>query len=168
MKNTEIRYFKNVNEMEKAHEEDMNGINFIYVIAFNEKDFIDQISKKIKERKEIHEEIKTLDDVFKHVEYVCDTCYTMTEDIEKIKELNELHRLEKEENRKNESFLFNEILKEMNQHEYGDTHEEYETLNALGKTFEDLENDEYFSRVWKKAEEKCFKDFENWMNRVYA
>lgn len=50
--------------------------------------------------------------------------------------------------------LVSRIETEMNNHEYGYTRDPDDTLRALGKWYDDLENDERFNKAWCEAHDK--------------
>lgn len=71
-----------------------------------------------------------------------------------ILELCRLHKKEKAEFCENEKNLENMIYTEMCNHEYSFTEDPEDTLMALGKSFEDLEDGTDFRIAWDKAAAK--------------
>lgn len=69
-----------------------------------------------------------------------------------------LARQERERKQFMTEHLFDAILCEMRNHEYGYTHDPEDTLNALGKTRKDLEENKDFNRVWCRAQKICFAE----------
>lgn len=69
--------------------------------------------------------------------------------------LNQQHK-EREHFAESENNLLQMILSEMNNHEYSYTRDPYDTLMALGRSMQDFDTDEKFSRAWAKAQITCF------------
>lgn len=66
------------------------------------------------------------------------------------------HTAERKEFSSNQNNLVELIFSEMCNHEYAYTQDPEDTLNALGKTYQDLQ-DPNFKKAWKLAEKKCLK-----------
>lgn len=157
----ELRTFSTYTEMKDTHQKDVNEFPFIWVIAFSDKEFIEKMSEEIIKRKPKCTGITTMEGIGKHVVSIGAGGFVFKEDVTSMNEMFKRHELEKKEFRKSEKALVEEILYEMNNHEYGYTRDPYDTLMALGKSANDFE-DYAFRKAWNKAEKKCFEDFDEW------
>lgn len=156
----EIREFKTHKEMKDAHQQDVNNFPFIFVFAFADKEFIEKMAEEIKKRKPQCKGITTMEGIAKHVRSIGAGGFVFHEDYPTMIEMFDRHDKEKKLLSKNNKKLKEMILFEMNNHEYGYTRDPYDTLMALGKTYEDLKTDAQFISAWSKAQKKCFADFE--------
>lgn len=156
----EIREFKTHKEMKDTHQKEVNEFPFIFVFAFSDKEFIEKMAEAIKKRKPKCTGITTMEGVAKHVRSIGAGGYVLHEDYAAMIEMFDRHDKEKKLLSKNNKKLKEMILFEMNNHEYGYTRDPYDTLMALGKTYEDLKTDVQFSNAWNKAQKKCFADFD--------
>ena len=155
----ELRTFSTYKEMKDTHQKDVNELPFIFVFAFSDKEFIEKMSEAIKKRKPKCTGITTMEGIAKHVTSIGAGCYVLHEDVSVMNEMFKRHEEERKLFRKSEKALVEEILYEMNNHEYGYTRDPYDTLIALGKSEKDFKN-ETFKKAWKKAEKKCFCMFD--------
>lgn len=155
----ELRTFSTYREMKDTHQKDVNEFGFIFVFAFSDKEFIEKMSEAIKKRKPKCTGITTMEGISKHVVSIGAGGYVLREDISAMNEMFKRHEEERKLFRKSEKALVEEILYEMNNHEYGYTRDPYDTLMALGKSEKDFKN-ETFKKAWKKAENKCFCVFD--------
>ena len=140
-----IREFTSYGEMKDAHQKDVNEFPMIFLFGRKSDDELKKELSKIS--------ATSLEE--------CVSLYGAGDvmnkaDVPKWSELCKFHDAEIKNFEKKESNLVERILYEMNNHEYGYTMDPEDTLNALGKTFEDLENDQLFNRAWAKAQNKCF------------
>ena len=155
----DLRTFKNYKKMKDAHQKDINEFGFIFVFAFTEKEFIEKMVDAIKERKPKCTGITTIKGIAKYVVSIGAGGYVLREDIPKMNQMFKRHEEERKLFRKTEKALVEEILYEMNNHEYGYTRDPFDTLVALNKSKKDFDN-EMFKKAWKKAEKKCFCIFD--------
>ena len=155
----ELRTFSTYREMKDAHQKDVNEFGFIFVFAFCDKEFIEKMSEAIKKRKPKCTGITTMEGIAKHVVSIGAGGYVLREDVSAMNEMFKRQEEERKLFRKSEKSLVEEILYEMNNHEYGYTRDPYDTLMALGKSEKDFKN-ETFKKAWKKAEKKCFCAFD--------
>ena len=155
----ELRTFSTYTEMKDTHQKDVNEFPFIYVFAFSDKEFIEKMSEAIKKRKPKCTGITTMEGIAKHVVSIGAGGYVLREDVSAMNEMFKRQEEERKLFRKSEKSLVEEILYEMNNHEYGYTRDPYDTLMALGKSEKDFKN-ETFKKAWKKAEKKCFCAFD--------
>ena len=156
----EIREFESYAEMNAEHQKEVNEFPFIWVFAFSEKDFIKQMAEKIVERKPHCTGITTMEGLKKHVVSIGAGGHVFREDVSRMNEMFDHHKVEREHFERKEENLVERILSEMFNHEFGYTQDPYDTLMALGRTYEDFDNDERFSRAWSKAAKKCIEDFD--------
>lgn len=154
------REFNTLKELKDTHQKEVNEFPFIFVFAFSEKEFISKMSEEIKKRKPQCTGITTMEGIAKHVVSIGVGGYVFKEDVSAMREMFERHESERKHFNKTEKNLVETILYEMNNHEYGYTRDPYDTLQALGKSMEDLETDERLFKAWKKAEKKCFCGFD--------
>lgn len=155
----ELREFKTHKEMKDTHQKDVNEFPFIFVFAFADKEFIEKMAEAIKKRKPDCV-IETMEDIANQVRGIGAGGYVLHEDYPAMIEMFDRHDREKKLLSKNNKKLKEMILFEMNNHEYGYTRDPYDTLMALGKTHDDLKTDAQFASAWKKAQKKCFADFD--------
>lgn len=140
----ELRKFNSYKELVRTHQQDINDFPIIYLFgAQRSKAELDEKLKKIN--------AKSLDE--------CTSLHgagdvMRKEDVPKYLELCRLHKKEKEEFCENEKNLENMIYTEMCNHEYSFTEDPEDTLMALGKSFEDLEDGTVFRIAWDKAAAK--------------
>lgn len=154
-----LREFNTLKELKNTHQKDVNEFPFIWVFAFSDKEFIEKMAEEIKKRKPQCTGITTMEGIGKHIVSIGAGGFVLKEDVTAMNEMFKRHELEKKEFRKTEKALVEEILYEMNNHEYGYTRDPYDTLMALGKSEKDF-GDDMFKKAWKKAEKKCFKAFD--------
>ena len=154
------REFNTLKELKDTHQKEVNEFPFIFVFAFSEKEFISKMSEEIKRRKPQCTGITTMEGIAKHVVSIGVGGYVFKEDVSAMREMFERHESERKHFNKTEKNLVETILYEMNNHEYGYTRDPYDTLQALGKSMEDLETDERLFKAWKKAEKKFFCGFD--------
>jgi len=160
----EIREFENYAEMNAEHQKEVNEFPFIWVFAFSESDFIKKMTEEIVKRKPQFAEITTMEEIAKHVTSIGAGGYVFKEDVQRMNEMFEHHKVEREHFEEKEENLVERILSEMCNHEFGYTQDPDDTLMALGRTYEDFDNDERFARAWSKAAKKCIEDFDLWNN----
>ena len=151
-----MREFSTLKELKDTHQEEVNKFPFIYVFAFGEKEFIEKMSEEIKKRKPQCTGITTMEGIAKHVVSIGAGAYIFREDSTAMREMFERHELERKHFNKTEKNLVATIIYEMNNHEYGYTRYPYDTLQALGKSMEDLEMDKKFAKCWAKAQKRVF------------
>lgn len=149
-----LREFKSYEEMEAIHQKEINEFPFVWVFAFCERDFIKEMSEKIKERKPKCTGITTMDGIAKHVVSIGAGGFVFKEDVPAMNEMFKKHKEERMHFEESEDNLIQMILCEMQNHEYVYTQEPYDTLRALGKTEASLKDDKLFSVAWKKAEQE--------------
>ncbi len=144
----ELRTFKTYTELEKVHQEDVNNFPMVWMFG----------SKTDAEILECISEIgaKSLDDC------IGNGCggLILKVDKQKYDDMWERHRQEREVFTESEENLYQMILSEMNNHEYGYTRNPHDTLAALGKSFSDFETDEKFNLAWCRAQKQCYQDFD--------
>lgn len=140
--------------MENAHRQEINNFPFIWVFAFTDKEFIEKMSEEIKKRKPNCTGIKTMGGISKHVVSIGAGGFVFKEDVSAMNEMFQRHKSESTEMLKDEKVLIEKIVNEMINHEFLYTQDPYDTLYALGKTEQDLENDEFFRIAWAKAKSK--------------
>ena len=146
--------YSSLSEMEQKHREEFHSFPIIWVFAFCEDDFIKQMSEEIKKRKPNCTGITTLRGLSKHVVSIGAGGHILRDDLSAYKEMCQRQRIEQEEMLKDEKWLVQKIVEEMVDHEYPYTQDKTDTLMALGKSYADLENDEFFRQAWAKAEKK--------------
>lgn len=155
-----IREFSSYAEMQDTHQKEVNDFPFIFVFAFSESEFIKKMSEEIIKRKPNCTGIKTMNGISKHVQSIGGGGYIFKEDYVEMNKMFDHHAAERSCFQKKEDNLVDAILSEMNNHEYGYTMDPYDTLIALGRSYDDFENDPVFNRAWVKAQKKCFDCFE--------
>lgn len=146
--------YSSLKEMETAHQQEVNNFPFLWVFAFCEKDFIEKMSEEIRKKKPTCTGITTMEGISKHVVSIGAGGFVFREDIKPMNEMFARHKAERKELLKEEKWLVEKIVQEMVNHEYPYTQDKTDTLMALGKTHDDLKNDEFFKRAWAKAEKK--------------
>lgn len=156
----ELRTFNTYTDLQVAHQKDVNEFPFIFVFAFSDDEFIKKMSEEIKKRKPQCTGITTMQGISKHVKSIGAGGFVFKEDVDAMNKMFDLHEAERKFFMETETKLVEMILYEMNNHEYGYTRDPYDTLMALGKSFRDLETDEFFFNAWKKAERKCYDAFD--------
>lgn len=145
----ELREFNTYREMEDAHQKDINDFPITYMFGHKSDEEIKEHLAKIGAKC-----LAECCSVFGCGDVV------RKEDVPRLKELLNLHDAERKLFSESEEKLYEMILFEMNNHEYGYLRDPHDTLMALGKSYKDLETDEKFYKAWKKAEKKCFEDFD--------
>lgn len=143
----DIRTFKTYAEMDATHQNDVNNFPIVWMFGRKTDDEILEEISKIG--------AKSLDECMS----ICGGGVILKADEQKYDDMWKQHALEREAFTKSENNLFQMILSEMENHEYGYSRDPYDTLCAIGKTYKDLENDEAFRKAWKKAEKECFRRF---------
>ena len=142
---SEIREFTSYEEMKDVHQKDVNDFPMIFLFGKKSDAELKRILAKIN--------ATTLDECIS----VCGAGDVMNKaDLPKWKELCIRHDEERKCFIEKENNLVEAILYEMYAHEYSYTQDPEDTLMALGRTYEDLENDLLFNRAWAKAQNKCF------------
>ena len=137
------RTFDSYAEMEKAHQEDVNKFPIVWMFG----------TKTDEEMKECLSQIGA-----KHI----NECVGIPgggmirkADVGNLRKMFDKHERERKAFAKTEKNLYDMIITEMKNQEYGYTLDPEDTLLALGKTRDDLTGDSAFSRAWKKAEKAC-------------
>lgn len=142
-----VRTFPSYRKMQEAHQQDINDFPITYMFG-------------IKKDDEIKEDIALIGagcfaectsifgcgDVIRKVDvkhYLC---------------LSEKHRRERELLFKDEKKLYDAILSEMYNHEYGLTYSDSEVLSALGMTSKDLQTNKVLANVWDRASKECVRN----------
>ena len=141
----EIREFTSYGEMKDAHQKDVNDFPMVFMFGKKSDEELKRILAKIN--------ATSLDE--------CISVYGAGDVMNKadLPKWNELCKVHGEERKRFvENNLVQAILYEMENHEYSYTRDPEDTLMALGRTYEDLENDPLFNEAWAKAQKKCF----NW------
>ena len=141
-----IRSFKTLAEMEAAHQKDINDFPIVYMFGY-------------KSEKEIRERIAKIG--ASSLNECIDNGYggiLLKSKLNDYKEMFARHRRERKKFCENEENLCKMILHTMYDHEYGYTENPEDVLDALGKTYDDLQNDQRFRNAWDKAEKICIEN----------
>lgn len=145
----ELRTFESYTDLQVAHQKDIDNFPITYMFGKKSDEEIKEQLTKIGAKK-LSEccSVFGCGDVVRKV------------DVPKLKELFALHNVERKLFSEEEKNLTDMIESEMWNHEYAYTRDPYDTLSALGKTFEDFDKDEKFARCWAKAQKTVF-DWDN-------
>ena len=140
-----IRIFESYSALKKAHQEDISNFPILWLFGK-------------KSDAEITEEIskigaKSVDELIN----IGDGGYVHKNKKEDFVAMIKNHAEERKKFSSNQNNLIEVIFSEMCNHEYAYTQDPEDTLNALGKTYKDLQNPD-FKKAWKLAEEKFLKD----------
>lgn len=147
----EVRSYKSVNELDKQHQKDVNEFPVCWMFGHKTDD-------------EIKEELKKSLGTTK----VTDCCagiageILLIADAPKYEAMWQNHAKEREIFNSNFDNFVSAIRHAMDNHEYGYTRRKEDALMALGKSYADLENDEFFKKAWNKAEKECIESYEAW------
>lgn len=141
----ELRTFESYTDLEVAHQKDMNDFPIVYMFGHKSDEEIKTELAKIGAT-----DLSECCSVFG-----CGDVLRKS-DVPKLKELLALHDAERKLFAESEDNLTQMIEDEMWNHEYGYTRDPYDTLVALGRTFDDFEKDERFARCWAKAQKIVF------------
>jgi len=137
------RVFDSYIEMEKAHQEDVNKFPIVWMFGTKSDEELNERLSQIG-AKHIHECVG-----------IPGGGVIRKADAKSLLEMLNKHERERKAFAKAEKNLYDMILTEMKNHEYGYTLEPEDTLLALGKTKDDLTGDSAFGKAWKKAEKAC-------------
>lgn len=141
----EIREFSSYQEMNEAHQKEIDEFPMIWLFASATEEEIQDALSKIG--------AKSLK------ECVGNGCggIILKADKERYIEMFKRHDKEREAFKQSEQGLYQMILSEMINHEYGYSQDPDDTLSALGKTEQDLETDSVFRKAWKQAEKRVLR-----------
>lgn len=139
-----IREFESYAEMVKAHQEDISKFPITYMFGRKSDEEIKEELKKIGATCMAEcVSVMGCGDIMRRV------------DVPLWVKLCKVHSEERTFFMSNKKHLVDAIYSEMCNHEYSYTGDKEETLHALGKRCNDLEN-ETFRKAWEEAEKKCF------------
>lgn len=139
-----IRVFDSYGALQEAHQEDISNFPILWLFGKkSDAELIEAISKI--GAKSVDELIGIGGGGYIHKSKKDDFLTMMRK-----------HTAERKEFSSNQNNLVEVIFSEMCNHEYAYTQDPEDTLNALGKTYKDLQ-DPNFKKAWKLAEKKCLK-----------
>lgn len=139
-----IRIFDSYGALQEAHQEDISNFPILWLFEKKSDAELAEAISKIG-AKSVDELIGIGDGGYIHKSKKDDFLTMMRK-----------HAKEKKAFSSNQNNLVEMIFSEMCSHEYAYTQDPEDTLNALGKTYKDLQ-DPNFTKAWKLAEKKCLK-----------
>lgn len=144
-----IRKFNTLQEMNQTHQKEISDFPIVFMFG--------HLSNE-----EIKERIKPLG-VKKIQECVSVGAggVVAKKDLQRYVAMLIQHSKEQKEFDANSENLYQRILNEMYNHEYGFTQDPEDTLYALGRDYSDLQ-DPRFRAAWSKAEKECFRAYEEY------
>lgn len=144
----DIRNFETYIDLQIEHQKDVDNFPMVWIFGTKtDKEILECISKI---------GAKSLNDCVENGA----GGLILKSDKQKYLDMFKIHELERKAFAESENNLYKMILSEMYNHEYGYTRDPYDTLIALGKSILDLETDKKFNRAWCKAEEECYRNFD--------
>lgn len=141
-----IRRFETYEAMEITHHDDVNNFPMVWMFGQKTDEEILECISKIG--------AKSLDDCVG----IGAGGLILKADKQKYLDMFKRHDEERKIFSESEKNLYEMILHEMYNYEYGYTCDPHDTLLALGKTEKDLETDEKFRRAWNKAKKIVLDD----------
>lgn len=144
----EIRSFETYTDLQVAHQKDVDNFPMVWMFGQKTDEEVIECISKIG--------AKSLDDCIGNGA----GGLILKSDKQKYLDMFKLHELERKAYSESEDNLYKMILSEMYNHEYGYTRDPYDTLLALGRSMKDFEHDEKFNHAWCKAQEECYKNFD--------
>ena len=139
-----IRIFDSYDALQKAHQEDISNFPILWLFGKKSDAELAEAISKIG--------AKSVDDLVG----IGGGGYIHKEKKEDFLTMMQNHGEERNKFSSNQNNLIEVIFSEMCNHEYAYTQDPEDTLNALGKTYQDLQ-DPIFKKAWKLAEKKCLK-----------
>lgn len=139
-----VRLFDSYDALQKAHQEDISNFPILWLFGKKSDAELAEAISKIG--------AKSVDELVG----IGGGGYIHKEKKEDFLTMMRKHAREKEAFSSNPNNLIEVIFSEMCDHEYNYTQDPEDTLNALGKTYKDLQ-DPNFKKAWKLAEKKCLK-----------
>ena len=140
-----IRIFDSYDALQKAHQEDISNFPILWLFGKKSDAELAEAISKIG--------AKSVDELVG----IGGGGYIHKEKKEDFLTMMQNHGEERNKFSSNKNNLVEVIFSEMCNHEYAYTQDPEDTLNALGKTYKDLQNPD-FKKAWKLAEEKFLKD----------
>ena len=139
-----IRIFDSYDALQKAHQEDISNFPILWLFGKKSDAELAEAISKIG--------AKSVDELVG----IGGGGYIHREKKERFLTMVQNHGGERNKFSSNQNNLVEVIFSEMCDHEYNYTQDPEDTLNALGKTYQDLQ-DPNFKKAWKQAEKKCLK-----------